>query len=192
MGEKGEKSRDRMVRAMAEALEMRGYSGTGLNDIVEASGAPKGSIYFHFPGGKEELATEALSISGEEMGEFFQRVLKNSRTAANGIENILQSLETKLIASNFSKGCPISTTANETASENGVVNEVCQNIFKNWNTRLELFLRNSGYGKVRARELAQVLLSLMEGAILLSRTSRDVRPLRSAAKAAKQLLNAGE
>ncbi|TGK22229.1 TetR/AcrR family transcriptional regulator [Leptospira fluminis] len=188
MGEKGEKSRERMIRAMAEALEIRGYSGTGLNDIVEASGAPKGSIYFHFPGGKEELAAEALNTSGEEMGELFQKTLRSSKSAANGIENILSALETKMIESEFRKGCPISTTANETSSENGVVGLTCRNVFKNWNSKLELFLRSFGYGKARATELSVALLSLMEGAILLSRTNKDIRPLRTAAKTARQLL----
>ncbi|TGK12343.1 TetR/AcrR family transcriptional regulator [Leptospira fletcheri] len=188
MGEKGEKSKERMIRAMAEALETRGYSGTGLNDIVEASGAPKGSIYFHFPGGKEELAAEALNTSGEEMGELFQKILRSSKSAANGIENIFSALETKMIESEFRKGCPISITANETSSEDGVVGQTCRNVFKNWNSKLELFLRSLGYGKARAAELSVALLSLMEGAILFSRTYKDTRPLRTAAKTARQLL----
>ena len=63
-------SRSKMIRAAAELFRQDGYHATAFSDVVEASGAPRGSIYFHFPGGKQELAREATVLAGDEIEEM--------------------------------------------------------------------------------------------------------------------------
>lgn len=189
MGQKGEIAKERMVRAMAEALETGGYAGTGLNDIVDAAKAPKGSIYFHFPGGKEELASAALRVSGMELAEQLREALANAKTSASGIQRIFLAMENRLLESDFSKGCPILTTASETASEVSLVNSTCSEIFQEWISVLDLFFQKHNIPKMRSTELATSILSLLEGAILLSRTNRNTQALKAGLKTAKMILS---
>ncbi|WP_232371444.1 TetR/AcrR family transcriptional regulator [Leptospira ainazelensis] len=177
---------------MALSLETRGYNGTGLNDIVESSGSPKGSIYFHFPGGKEDLAAEAITSSGREMKAMLKALLHSSKTPVSGVAAIFKALERKLIETDFSQGCPVATTASETASLSNPVNDACRTIFEEWSGELEDYFVEKGWEKKEASELATPILCLLEGAILLSRTNRDPGPMKSAAKAAKLLIQQGE
>ncbi|TGL96271.1 TetR/AcrR family transcriptional regulator [Leptospira barantonii] len=192
MGEKGTTSKEKMVRAMAFSLETKGYNGTGLNDIVESSGSPKGSIYFHFPGGKEDLAAEAITTSGRKMGEMLGSLLSSSRSASSAIVSIFKALENKLVETDYSQGCPVATTASETVSKGNPVNEACRNIFEEWNQGLEFFFIGKGWEKKEAAVLSTSILCLLEGAILLSRTHQNPDPLRSASKIAKILVQQGE
>ncbi|TGK23177.1 TetR/AcrR family transcriptional regulator [Leptospira yasudae] len=192
MGEKGTASKERMIKAMALSLETKGYNGTGLNDIVESSGAPKGSIYFHFPGGKEDLAAEAITVSGREMGSMLLSLLLSSKSPSNAVLAIFKSLENKLVETNYTQGCPVATTASETVVEGNPVNEACRNIFSEWNQGLESYFVRMGWEKKFASILSTSILCLLEGAILLSRTHQDPEPLRSAAKTAKLLVQQGE
>ncbi|TGM58414.1 TetR/AcrR family transcriptional regulator [Leptospira adleri] len=192
MGEKGAESKERMIQAMALSLETRGYNATGLNEIVASSKSPKGSIYFHFPGGKEDLAAEAITVSGREMGSMFKALLESSKTPANGIGTIFKVLERKLIETDFKQGCPVATTASETASQFSSVNDACKAVFAEWNEELEAYFIKSGWVRKKALELSTSILCLLEGAILLSRTNRDSGPMRSAANTAKLLIQKGE
>ena len=58
-------ARQRMIKSTARLFRRQGFHGTGLQQVLEASGAPRGSLYFHFPGGKEEIGETALTIAGE-------------------------------------------------------------------------------------------------------------------------------
>ncbi|WP_245667197.1 TetR/AcrR family transcriptional regulator [Leptospira tipperaryensis] len=177
---------------MAFSLETRGYNGTGLNEIVESSGSPKGSIYFHFPGGKEDLAAEAITTSGREMGTMLKALLHSSKSPLTGVGAIFKALERKLIETDFNQGCPVATTASETASQSNPVNEACRTVFAEWNGELEDYFVRMGWEKKKAAALATPILCLLEGAILLSRTNRDPGPMRAAAKTVKLLIQQGE
>ncbi|RHX83826.1 TetR/AcrR family transcriptional regulator [Leptospira stimsonii] len=192
MSEKGSVSKERMVRAMALSLETRGYNGTGLNEIVALSKSPKGSIYFHFPGGKEDLAAQAITTSGRELGAMLRSLLESSKTTASGIGAIFKALERKLIETDFSQGCPVATTASETASYSNPVSEACKTVFAEWKEEFEEFFIRTGWERKKASELAISILCLLEGAILLSRTNRSSDPMKSAAKSAKILIQQGE
>lgn len=192
MGEKGAASKERMIQAMALSLETRGYNATGLNEIVVSSRSPKGSIYFHFPGGKEDLAAEAIVISGREMGAMLKALLESSKTLTSGIGAIFKVLERKLIETDFKQGCPVATTASETASQFHSVHDACKIVFGEWNEELEAYFIRAGWERKKASELSTSILCLLEGAILLSRTNRDTGPMRSAANTAKLLIQQGE
>ncbi|TGN10926.1 TetR/AcrR family transcriptional regulator [Leptospira ilyithenensis] len=188
MSTKGNQTKLKMIKAMAESLETIGYSGTGMNEIVKVTDSPKGSLYFHFPGGKEDLASQALTHTGEEMGREFTELLESSKSAAQGISKIFQALEDRILKSNFTKGCPIATTALESASESNLVNKACSTIFTSWSDKLSLYLQYNKIQAKQAKELSLSILSLWEGAVLLSKTNRTIEPLKAAAKTAEFLI----
>ncbi|BDA80620.1 TetR family transcriptional regulator [Leptospira kobayashii] len=188
MSTKGDQTKLKMIKAMAESLETIGYSGTGMNEIVKATDSPKGSLYFHFPGGKEDLASQALTRTGEDMGEEFAELLKSAKSPAQGISKIFQVLEERILKSNYAKGCPIATTALETASENNLVNKTCSTIFTSWADKLSLYLQHNKVQAKKAKELSYSILSLWEGAVLLSKTNKTTEPLKAATKTAEFLI----
>ncbi len=188
MSTKGDQTKLKMIKAMAESLETVGYSGTGMNEIVKTTDSPKGSLYFHFPGGKEDLASQALKHTGEDMGGEFAELLKSAKSPTQGISKIFQVLEERILKSNFTKGCPISTTALETASENNLVNKTCSIIFTSWTDNLALYLQYNKIQAKRARELSFSIISLWEGAVLLSKTNKSTEPLKAASKTAEFLI----
>ncbi|WP_411824292.1 TetR/AcrR family transcriptional regulator [Leptospira sp. 'Mane'] len=189
MGTKGEQTKTKMIQAMADSLETLGYSATGMNEIVKVTDSPKGSLYFHFPGGKEELASQALAYTGEEMGKEFAELLKSAKSPSQGILKIFQVLEERILQSNFTKGCPIATTALETAVENNQVNKTCSAIFTSWVDKLSVYLQANKIQAKRAKELSFSIISLWEGAVLLSKTNKNTEPLKSASKTAEFLIH---
>ena len=100
-----------MVRTMSALMRRQGYNATGLNQIAAESGAPKGSIYFHFPGGKEQLAAEAIATSGEGIRRVIQATLSASPDAATAVRTLATGMAAGLAASSYSDGCPIATVA---------------------------------------------------------------------------------
>jgi TetR/AcrR family transcriptional repressor of lmrAB and yxaGH operons len=171
-------SRERLVEATAALLQKQGYFGTGLNEIVKESGAPKGSLYFHFPGGKEELAAEALALNGAGMRAKLQAALEGVDDPKRALGIVVDVLAAELEESNYFAGCPIATVALEAAATSDRIHEVVKEAYESWETIIETRLLESGIPRKEARETAVGILASIEGALLLSRAYRDTRPLR--------------
>src|ERR1700710_2839579 len=110
-------TRQRMLDTAAELFHTQGYHATGLNQLISVGGAPKGSLYFHFPGGKEQLAAEALAVSGAQLCEVREKLFVQAPDAATGIESVVNTLAKSLLDSDFRRGCPLATVALDAASE---------------------------------------------------------------------------
>ena len=170
-------SKERMIAKAAELFRKQGYSGTGLKQIVEESGTPKGSLYFHFPGGKEELGIAAVNYACAVRMEANQKAFDETSSAVDAIVSLVRSSRDGLVASKFEDGCPIATLVLETAATSDPLQETCS---KAWNAWEELFrerLTREGHDSRRAKRLATVALALMEGGMLLSRGYRSTEPL---------------
>ena len=122
---KGERSRQKLVTATADLLRRQGYHATGLNQLVSAGGAPKGSLYFHFPGGKEQLAAEALLASSAQLCDGLRTFVTQAPDAASGIEAVVNALAQEMLNSDFQRGCPLATVALEVASESELIRRSC-------------------------------------------------------------------
>src|SRR5262245_19469977 len=107
-------TRRRMIVTTSKLLQKQGFHGTGLNQILEEADAPKGSMYFHFPGGKNQLAAEAIGASGA----FIERLLRSHEadSAVLTLDSYLAGLGEWLQRTEFREGCPIATTALEVAA----------------------------------------------------------------------------
>jgi len=170
-------SREAFVRATGELLRSQGYGATGLNAIVAASGAPKGSLYFHFPGGKESLAVAALAREAELLRDALAALLRSSGDLTEAIANVIDALAAGLERSNFEHGCPLATVALERATQSEAVRYAAVTGFDSWLEQIEQRLLGAGMTDAAAAKKALVLLSAIEGALILARAHRDVAPL---------------
>lgn len=173
---------------MAGLLEESGYEATGLSELGKETETPKGSLYFHFPGGKEELTSLAILQSGNQLNEFFNLILSKSENPIHAIKQVFSALEDRIVSSQFKKGCPIATTAMETAGKSVIVAEACKTVYNKWLKTFESYLIENKYTPRIAKNISLSLLSLWEGALLLTKLQKSPEPLRIAQKTAETLL----
>jgi TetR/AcrR family transcriptional regulator, lmrAB and yxaGH operons repressor len=175
----GRVTRDAFIASTGRLLRRQGYAATGLNEIVGASGAPRGSLYFHFPGGKEQLAAAAMERAGEELRGAIAAVIASRPRAAESLGVLIDGLGTGLAASGFRDGCPIATVTLEAAGASETVRLAAERVFGSWLQTLEQGLKADGLDDEQAARRALLVLSAIEGALLLSRARRDLAPLEA-------------
>jgi TetR/AcrR family transcriptional repressor of lmrAB and yxaGH operons len=174
-------TRQRMLDTAAELFHTQGYHATGLNQLVSAGGAPKGSLYFHFPGGKEQLAAEALLASGAQLRDGLRTLLTQAPDAASGIEAVVNALAQEMLNSDFQRGCPLATVALEVASESELIRRSCVDSYDSWHDVLAEYFVAQGLSVDKAAGLSTVVLASIEGGLLLAKTKKDIAPLRAIA-----------
>jgi AcrR family transcriptional regulator len=175
-------TRDRILEAGAGLFRRQGYEGTALKEIVDRGGAPWGSLYHFFPGGKQELGVLALRRSGERYRGLLELVFERSAEPSEAFRQFFVLSAAALEASDFADGCPIAAVALEAANTTEALRLVCAEVFESWLTTLTEALRDGGIERTVARRLAVFGLSTFEGAITLSRTLRNTEPLTDSAE----------
>ncbi|MBZ9723039.1 TetR/AcrR family transcriptional regulator [Mesorhizobium sp. CO1-1-11] len=166
-------TRTRMIKATALLLRRRGYHGTSLNDILSASGAPRGSLYFHFPGGKDQLVVEVTRASVAEVSERLGEALAAERDPAVAVHHIYQSVGRMLEDNEFSLGCPVAPVVLDSPGDVPDLVELCRSAFEQWIGLLrEAFVR-AGVPERRAQALALLVESSLEGLMVIARATRD-------------------
>jgi TetR/AcrR family transcriptional repressor of lmrAB and yxaGH operons len=185
-------TRDRFVETACELLEAQGYHATGLNQIIEESGAPRGSLYYYFPDGKEELAAEAIHHVGEIVTCRIQRVLQNQDDSAEAVRAFIRTVASYMEASDYAAGGPITTVALESATTNSRLNDACQVVYDQWQTAFAERLVQGGIGGVRAQRLAVLIVAALEGGIVLSRTAHSTKPLERVADEVATLIDTAQ
>jgi TetR/AcrR family transcriptional repressor of lmrAB and yxaGH operons len=158
----------------------QGYAATGLSEILARSGAPKGSLYHYFPGGKAELGEAAVRQAGATVAGTLRQLRVQSPSAAELIGNYVDLLATWMRKSNWRDGCPITTTLLETAGELPLVAAAGREAFADWATVLGAALESDGLDSARARRLARFAISALEGALIQAKVERDAAPLLEA------------
>jgi TetR/AcrR family transcriptional repressor of lmrAB and yxaGH operons len=174
-------TRQRMLDTAADLFQTQGYHATGLTQLTTAGGAPKGSLYFHFPGGKEQLAAEAVRLSSERTGALLTAILTDAPDPATGIDRAVDALASFLAGSDFQRGCPLATVALDAAAASEPIRAACADGYASWHSVLAGYFAAQGLAGERADELATIALAAIEGGLLLARTRRDLAPLRAVA-----------
>ena len=164
-----------MVRTTAKLLQRQGYHGTGLNQIVAESDSPKGSIYFHFPGGKEQLATEALDLSGGVVAD--QLVAHAAGSTVATLDAFTRTVAERLARSEFRDGCPIATVALEVAPSSAALSAACSASFDRLIGVIADMLVADGFPEDEARHRATLVYAVFQGALVLAKGRRSVAPL---------------
>jgi len=166
-----------MVEAAARLFQRHGYHGVGLMDIVREGAAPRGSIYHHFPGGKEELAVEAVQSGSRRITELFERAAKRSSTAAELVLEIGRELADGLEESAFVEGCPLATVTLETAPASEALRAACEAAYADWLGVLSVHLAEREVPFQRSPSLAMLTLGAWGGGLVMSRARCDTEPL---------------
>lgn len=165
-------TRDRILFAAAELFRRQGYSGTGLKQVVAEAGAPFGSLYHHFPGGKEQLGIEVISTGGAFFQAIVTAVYDTGAAPQDSIRAVFDGAAETLVATDFQDACPIAVIALEVASTNETLRQVTAEVFADWTDALEARLGD--------RDQALAVLAALEGAFVLCRAQRSTQPMRAA------------
>jgi TetR/AcrR family transcriptional repressor of lmrAB and yxaGH operons len=185
---KASDSKGKTLAAAARLFRQQGYHGTALHDILAAGGSPRGSLYFHFPGGKEEIGETTLTLAGEAVRQAIAHAAETSETAELFLTRIARGMASDLEKSDFREGCPIATTALETSAQSDTLGTATRGAFKSWENEIKRGLERFGMGSEHADIVATVVLSQLEGALLLARTYRSLAPMQRAEQALKLLV----
>ncbi len=170
------------IRTAARLFQRQGYHGTGLTQILEESGAPKGSFYFHFPGGKEDLACEAIALASRAIDGLYLKAAQSSRDPSEYVKAIAELLADWLARSDFREGCPVATIALETTPESPRLTASCRAAIHSWQSTTAGYFADVGATPAQARRLATLVVASFEGAFLLARVEENARPFRDIAR----------
>jgi TetR/AcrR family transcriptional regulator, lmrAB and yxaGH operons repressor len=166
-------SRERFLTATQQLLQTQGYRGTSLKDIAIKAKAPTGSLYFLFPGGKDEIVLEALRRSGDGVRDILAAVLGAQKTPAAVIEAYVNLVRSLLVGSGYTSGCPIATVALEVTPNNDQIADVISAAFGSWTDAVGTALRNLAVTEKAADDLAALCLAAVEGALVIARSDRN-------------------
>jgi TetR/AcrR family transcriptional repressor of lmrAB and yxaGH operons len=173
-------SKDRMISAARRLFRAHGYFGTALSDVVAESSAPRGSLYFHFPGGKEELATEVALMHAADGIAHLNRAAGTTTTAAELIAAFLGRPRDELIASDYREGCAVAPIVIESIPASVALTDTTRRGFQDLISTLAARLTEKGIPEDRAGRLAINAVSAMEGALILGRVLRSPEPFDAA------------
>lgn len=167
--------RERMIQSALLLMGANGVEATSFSQVIEHSGAPRGSIYHHFPGGKAQLVEEATRYAGDIVVAIFRESLNNGDPIA-GVQAVADFWRTVLHDSDFSAGCPVLAAALEGDSLPGA-REAARESFQRFQDLHFQLLTRAGVAPERARSLAAIAVSAIEGGIILARAQHSNAPL---------------
>jgi AcrR family transcriptional regulator len=167
-------SRSSMVRSAASLIGAHGVNATSFSEVLADSGAPRGSIYHHFPRGKEQLAEEAINWTTEQV---LAHIAACPGSDARGVLDWFLELWRNLAqTSGGAAGCPVAGTAVDTAVDGEILGSV-RAAFRSWSAALAGRLESAGLAPDQSRRLALTALAAMEGALILCRAEGSAQPL---------------
>jgi TetR/AcrR family transcriptional regulator, lmrAB and yxaGH operons repressor len=181
-------TKDIILQAATRLFQRQGYNGTGLNQIIEESGAPKGSIYYHFPNGKEEIAIEAISVMRRLVLDGAEKDLTGKNSAAKAFENYLDNIAAVFDTRDCIDGLSIGLIASETAFTHERLRYSCEMVFKDFQSLYAGILMKYGFKRENAEDLGITIAAMIEGACILSITYQNGNPIRRVAKQLSLLL----
>lgn len=181
MGEKSN-SRDLIVQTAARLFFSQGYHATGLSQIIKESDTPKGSLYHYFPHGKEELAYECIEQTNKHVLKKFNDAFDQYSTTGDAIQGFIRDMADDTEQSGFTGFLPFSFwAAVETSCISNKLRSACQDVFADWQKVIADRLQQEGASELRAKEAALLMVSMMEGALIISLTNQSKQPMLTAA-----------
>jgi AcrR family transcriptional regulator len=169
-------TRQRMIESAAAVMAERGLEGASFTEILERSGAARGAIYHHFPGGKFELAVEAIGAAGAA-GRALIEATREQGDPVGAVRAFVALWRGNLEATDFRAGCPIVAVVADAPDDAPALLAAADGAFGLWHTALADGLVDAGIAAERARSLATLVISSIEGAVVLSRAKRSGEPL---------------
>ena len=174
--------RDNLVHTAMRLFRRQGYASTGLAQILDESGAPKGSLYHHFPGGKEALAEAAVELAGGLIREMLDDHAARHESPGAFVRAYCRTMAQWMSESKFRSGCPIATTLLENAPQSPAITRAGVRAVDSWIDVASGVFAREGLPARAARTRAQLLISAVEGALILARLRRSKQPILDVAK----------
>ncbi|GAB6856839.1 TetR/AcrR family transcriptional regulator [Microbacterium xylanilyticum] len=188
MTTKGDLTKARLAESMLELIQTSGYSGTGLNAVIDHAAAPKGSVYFHFPAGKEGLGVAAVDLAAKQFEALIAEAAESAGGPAAAARAVIEALATIVGESDYRLGCPVSVVTLEMGAESERLRQACASAFESWISPTAALLETGGVEPAQARTLATVVVATIEGAVIVSRATRSTQPLHAAADVVADLI----
>jgi AcrR family transcriptional regulator len=183
-------TRERIVAASAELFRRQGYAGTGVKQIVTLAGAPFGSLYHFFPGGKEQLGEEVVRHTGALYLQLIESVFDGAPDVATAVERFFAGAGTHLRETGWADASPIAALALEAASTSEPLRQATADVYETWIAALDARFARAGIAAQRTGPLALVVLAALEGAFVLARAARSTAALESGGAAAAAAVRA--
>ena len=183
--------RERMVLSAAQLVRTRGVGATGMRDVVAHAEAPRGSLQHYFPDGKEQLVGEAVEWAGAYAARRVGRVAArlDDPTPGNLFAAMAAQWRVEFTTAGFDGGCPLVATVADAAATSDALRETVSKAFEGWQRPVAETLVGMGVPPVRSESLAVLMISALEGAIVLSRAHLDVGPLDTVVEELRPLLD---
>lgn len=180
---KGEATRERIIARAAEVFNIYGYAGTSIGAIMQATGLEKGGIYRHFSG-KEELALEAFDYAVDRVRERIQSGITGTKHAADTLHAFVQVFCSYIERPPLVGGCPVLNTATEADDTHPILRERARAAVEEWRVLLRTTVisgqaRGEICADVDADQVALVIITALEGAVMVGRLLRDAAPFRA-------------
>ncbi|WP_235892806.1 TetR/AcrR family transcriptional regulator [Mycolicibacterium hodleri] len=179
-----------MLFTAAEVLREKGAAGVTIDEVLARSGAPRGSVYHHFPGGRSQLLTEALRYAGESITALIDDA------AAQGCLSLVRQFvafwERTLGEGDFAAGCPVVAAAIGSADDDPAMTAIAGDIFTRWRDALARAFVADGFGDADAGSLAVTCIAALEGAVVLCRATRTAGPLHEVSQQIEFLIKSRE
>jgi AcrR family transcriptional regulator len=187
-------TKDRFIDVSADLLRRQGYASTGVKQIVRAAKAPLGSLYHHFPGGKEELGAAAIRRSGALYELLIPAIFDPAPDLVSAVRLFFEGAAAHLEDSEYEDACPIATVALEVSSTSDTMREACADVFESWIAAGLPRFTAAGLDDATSRELVIGMIAALEGAFVLARATQSTEALHVAgeltARAVQRALDA--
>lgn len=183
-------TRTRMLESAAQVLRERGAAAVTVDEVLARSGAPRGSVYHHFPGGRAQILREALEYAGREITASIDEAAGESAAAL--LRLFVQFWEQCLIDSDYQAGCPVLAAAVGSGEDEQQLSDSAGDIFSRWREASRQAYLREGFEPADAGALADTTISAMEGAVVLCRSTRSLEPLHSVGQQMEFLIKAKE
>lgn len=183
--------RERMVLGAARLICRNGVGATGMREVAAHANAPRGSLQHYFPGGKEQLVNEAVAWAGRYAGRRVARCLASlPEPSPSGLFAAMVGQWTREYeTAGFASGCPVAAATVDCAESVESTRTAVAAAFATWNEPVVEALTGMGVPADRAPALATLMVSALEGAILIARSEQDVRALTTVARELGPLLD---
>ncbi len=178
--EEQEKTRTRLIDSAIKLFRRQGYDGTGLTQILNDSGAPKGSFYYHFPEGKEQLADETIRRAGANVATLVDNCFNECDSFEKGVLTASSTIAAWFKKSGYAEGCPVSSILLGTMSSSDTLRKSSELVLKSWCDVIAKHARRHGFDSQSA-ELGEAMILGLEGAWVLSRATQSIKPFEVAA-----------